>query len=600
MYPVSQAYLTALANPAKVRRLTGRIYSTSIGVTYDFDESNVVEGSFRVFNQCSHDSEIEIGSVFTGELDAVFRGLDAIDGLWRYMTIEVSEGLLVGYDGEDPIWEDVPLGVYQVYEANHAEDGVHVTCYDSMYLFSLLVWMWDEFTGQPWDYLTRISELSGVELAQTEAQIKALTNGTLGFVMYPENDIENFRDMIHWLSQAMGCFATINREGQLEFRQYKPPTDISAHIGADRRFRGASISDFEAYYSGVDYDDLVNEQVHTYGDGTVLVYKLGANPLLQYFDTAEPFENIAEVILGFRYTPFSVDMAACPAYDLGDVVQFDDAKSGWSPIGCIMAYSYQYHGAYTIEGYGSNPALVNAKSSTDKALDQLRSNGKSNEIQYYTFTNPKGIEVSSVYDDIIKIRFGTVKSALVVFQAEVKMWVNTNSKAHLRVKYLFDRFEADYHPEETFEEGYHLLHLLYYYDASAGAISQFKVMLNITGGTASIDIGDIQACVWGQGLMASDRWDGWLEAEDNITEVENFATTPGIVIPYEEYVDVTAVAPIRLSFEDEVTLYNLATTPATVAQFEDILYVNKEWMSDLTWAEVAEYTWGEIADEFIW
>lgn len=602
MYPVSQAYLTALAFPAKIRRLTGTISNPQMGFSYNFTEANVIRDSFKVSNRCS-ETDAKIGSVYMGELNAVFKGLDALDGLWQYATIQVSEGLLVGYDANnEPIWEDVPLGVFDIFEANHAEDGVHVTAYDRMHVLSQCVWMWERFTGYPYDFLTQISELSGIELAQTEAEIRQLVNGEMGLALYPENNIENFRDMLHWLAQTLGAFATINRQGKLELRAYKPKTHIDAYIGAGKRFRGGSICDFESYYSVANYENLVEESViEVLGTGTGLTYQFGANPLLQYtYDVPAVFSDIAQYLFDtIHYTPFSVDMAACPAYDLGDNVELTDAKPGWSPVGCIMGYSYQFHGAYTIEGYGSNPALTNVMSATDKDLAQLKASGKSNEIQYYTFTNAKGIEVSSVYDDIIKIRFGTVKSALVVFQAEIKLWVATNSKAHLRVKYLFDRIEASYHPEETFEEGYHLLHLLYYYDASAGAISQFKALLNITGGTASIDVGDIQACVWGQGLMASNNWDGWLEAEDEQAVIEGFATTPAEVITYEDEVSVRAVAPIRLSFEDEVTLYNLSTTPTAIKPHEQ-LYVNKQRMSAMAWGDLLEYTWQDVEDNFLW
>lgn len=597
MYPVSQAYLTALSFPAKIRRLTGTISEPYMGISYNFTEANVVSGSFKVVNKCSDGQDVRIGTVIMGELNAVFRGLDALDGMWRGFTITVSEGLLVGYDAnDDPIWEDVPLGVFDIFEANHAEDGVHVTAYDRMHILANSWWTYETYVGYPYDFLTEISEISRIELAQTQAEIEELVNGGQGFAVYPENDIETCRDMLHWLAQALGAFATINREGKLELRAYKPKTHIDAYIGAGKRFRGASISDFETFYSRANYDNLVeDETVEVFGTGNGLEYQFGANPLLQYmYDTPIVFEDIATYLFDtIHYTPFSVDMAACPAYDLGDNIELTNVKPGWGPVGCIMSYSYQYHGAYTIEGYGSNPALNNVQSASDKALMQAMAKTKSDEIQFYTTTNTRNIDVGQGWTKIINLVFGSMKKAVVTFHTEIKLYAEITEQdldtLACEVKYIFNSQDVDYHPEELWIEGNHLLHLLYYFEIDGSATNTLQVYMKCDG-AIHILVGDIRACIWGQGLVATDKWDGYIEAEQNIIYAD-FGTSGMTAETITEDAEVALADVIRIDIDESVDEAALDTTPKPMA-VDGVVYINKKPIVLLTWGAVKDMEWG--------
>lgn len=599
MYNVSQAYLTALSKPAKVRRLTG-----TVG-TVPFTAGNVIRDSMRLVNQCSEGNEVLIGTVYMGMLEMTFTDMDTLTNTWLSKDITMSEGLLIGED----TWEDVPLGIYQIVQANHMQDGVHVVAYDRMDWLDRSRWTDTElWSGTPWDALTEISSRSGVQLAQMQNQIQALPNGSVGFALYAENDISTCRDMLHWLCQAMGCFATINRQGKLELRKYKSTSSVDATIGANRRWAGGSISDFTTSYAAMSYDNLIKQETVVYGEQSPavnhLTYDLGANPLIQYFDVDTPYEAIFGALGSINYTPFQVDMAASPAFDLGDIVQFTDVKEGWSPIGCVMSYDYEFHGRYTIEGYGSNPALAGVQSAVDKEFAALAAHTNANEIQYYTFTNGDTYNVSTTDVKIIDIKFGSIKDALVVFQAEVKCLVTPNTTGQdtgLTIKYIYDDQEIEYHPQETYEEGYHLLHLLYYYKTNGGDLSRLKVYLKCTGGTVQILQGDIQACVWGQGLVATNKWDGWIEPVDNIVEVD-FSTTPGAIDAFEETLEVLIPQHVTIDLTDRMGEVVLSTVPADVIKINESIYINKKALSELTWQQVYELEggWQELYDDYVW
>lgn len=593
MYQVSEAYKTALSKGAKIRRLTGHI-----GIV-PFTEENIATGGFKIYNQCSEGVEVKLGSVYVGTLEAVFRGIE-LTGQWANQTITVSEGLLLA-SGQ---YEDVPLGVYTVFEANHAADGVHVTAYDNMH--KLDVDFPSIATGfYPWDVIQLIKTASGVDFAQTESEIQALPNGNKGFVLYAENDIATCRDMLYWLAQTMGCFATCDRQGKIVLRQYGG--DVVDSLSSSVRWRGSSFSDFITYYTsikvGIIADGTENWYIGEYGDG--LNYDLGMNPLLQEFSVssqAEVMHTILEAIEAVRYTPFSVDRAGCPAYDLGDKVEFTETPVG-TVYGCIMSYSYTFHGQYIIEGYGSNPALVGAKSSADKEIGaMMRNSAIANQIQFYTYTNAKRLVIGDEWEQIMNIRFGSMTTTIVTFHAEIKLTATPTQQdvdtIIGEVKYLFNDSEVEYKPVETWIEGTHLLHLLYYFPIQSAQTNRLQVRMKCDGEIV-IERADIQACLWGQGLAATSNWDGWVECEDYQPEIA--LGTAGQAIDYiGEEVQVKLSDRILLDFREAYESVTLKVNPDAVDEIHETLYVNKEPLGDTTWNALRLLTWSEVKDRYLW
>ena len=78
-----------------------------------------------------------------------------------------------------------------------------------------------ETIGTAYGMMALCSTACGVELVQSQAEIEALPQrfGKL-LSIYPENDIETYRDVLYFTAQVLGGFFCINREGKLEFRQY--------------------------------------------------------------------------------------------------------------------------------------------------------------------------------------------------------------------------------------------------------------------------------------------------------------------------------------------------------------------------------------------
>ncbi|MEE0896840.1 MAG: hypothetical protein U0L88_04345, partial [Acutalibacteraceae bacterium] len=273
MYQVSQAFKNKIKEPIQEHRLTGTIGNQS------FSEDNIVEGSFTINNQSTDTSDVVLGSCYVGQLTAEFTGINIAYGNWINKTITPTFSLNLG----DNTWESVPLGIYKIKEAKHTDHGVQVTAYDNMIKFDKKFRKshYMNLAGM-WNIISQICTDAGVTLGMTQAQIEALPNGDrTGINIYGStgkkaefaNDITTLRDLLFWVAQTLGCFATINRAGQLEFRQYTQ--NVVDVIASTDRIEGATFADYITHYVGIYVENLDDNTEDYYGhDVTALQQEL--------------------------------------------------------------------------------------------------------------------------------------------------------------------------------------------------------------------------------------------------------------------------------------------------------------------------------------
>lgn len=519
MYPVSNEYINQLKQPYVSRTLRGTIGQV------EFTEDDIVGGSFTISNQCSESGEVKLGSVYTAALNATFKSGLIERGSWKGLTITVEEGMYIEGVGV----EYIPLGLFTVDEATHAQDGVQVVAYDAMTKFDK-TFTTDATYGTPYQLLTLAARTCGVNFGMTQAEVEALPNGSTLIYLYTDNDIETWRDFLFWVAQTLCSFATIDREGDFVLRGYGN-TSIET-IAASERFSDASFSDYVTAYSGVAYTRKSDSKYIYYGEeeDNKLTYNLGDNPFLQtgtpaYLETI--CRNILAKLADIQYVPFTVKKLAGPVYDLGDIFVFSGGRAAVDKQSCLMYYDYSFRDGYTMEGFGSDPATAKARSKVDKQLQGIMNNTQSDTMRYYLFTNADEILIQDGSTrSIADIRFASMKATTVLFHAEVLLTVDTTvsgityDDAIGRVSYIYNESEdMNFHPTETWLDGKHILNLFYFVNIDSQQLNHLVVNLNMDGGTVVIPQGGIKAGVYGQGLAATEEWDGTLHFEDTIVGI---------------------------------------------------------------------------------
>jgi len=444
MYQVSEAFREAMKCPVQHFRLRGKLIINN--TILDFTEDNIEKNTFSISNQCSGNENVEIGTVYSAELSLTFVRLD----LPRYSLkdAQIIPNLeLLTSDG----YEAVPLGVFSVGTANWTTWGIEIVAYDNMSRFDKKATL-NNTDGRVYDFLRLACSICKVELGMTEEEIRSLPNGKALLSLYPDNDIETWRDLISWCAQTTGTFATIDRAGRLVLRSYgMMPVD---EIDDYHRFTGAKFSDFETRYTGMSFVNIERQTTTYYALPTDngLTYNCGQNPLLQYgLESVLEEQRMAvlNAISVIDYVPMEVSMIGSPAYDLGDVIVFQNGAADSEKLSCITKYDWTYGGTYTVTGVGQNPALISARSKVDKDISGLLQQMTEDRSTFYIYSFLNAQEFEIQRETIVAdIHFATVDNTRIDFIFTSSHEMTMDGEVIARVYLDGDLFQTfvDYEP----------------------------------------------------------------------------------------------------------------------------------------------------------
>ncbi|WP_349948420.1 hypothetical protein ABFV83_08295 [Lacrimispora sp. BS-2] len=557
MYPVSKAFLQAVQENTRKFCWTGKI-TTKAGMEYTFSSEDIVKGSGYITSQCCGSTEIEIGTVYAAEL-----GITLLSGIDRY-TLEGAEiRMNFRLEVTDGVYEEVPMGIFEISEANRTIRCLEIKAYDYMLRFEKS-FNGFETAGNAYAFLALCCKACNVELVHTQAEIEAMPNGSELLSVYTENDIETYRDVLFYVGQVLGGFFCINREGKLELRKYgnQPVMTVS-----DRQRFSSSFSDFITRYTAVSSTNIKTQISEYYAlesdDG--LTMNLGVNPLLQFglVETRKTLlENILTDLSIIRYVPFDSDTIGNPALDLGDVLVFSGGHADENQLACVTGYQVKINGKHSLKCAGKNPRLAQAKSKNDKNISGLLNQIVAGKIGIHTFTNASKYTMNDTSVKIISIEFAAAEETHVQFFAIVLVDVIADIKEHIGtaagtilvpipvqgedgmettqdisvhvelpvtfsadekavafVKYEFNDEEILAHyPVENWGSGKHVLPLYYPIEnLIPNFTNTFNVYLRMEGGSGTIETGGCIASISGQGMAAALAWDGKITIDETIS-----------------------------------------------------------------------------------
>lgn len=510
MYQASAAFLSELKQNSRFEHIRGTIGTTA------FDDSNIFTMSFS--NRCSDSKDVSFGMAYVGQLKCLLTDLSIPRGSYKNLPISIEFGLTL----PNETIEYIPVGTFYIAEALWTSTGINITANDAMAKFDK-AFSSSQTNGYVFDLLTLACQACGVSLGMTAIECAALPNGTELLGIYPNNDIKTYRDMIGWIAQTVGGFATIDRNGRLIVRSWASSSVVDEFTPSDR-INGAAFSDYETLYGGISIVNVESKSTTYYGNYTGATINLGSNPLLQYgVEETKTRQRmaLATVAQGITWTPFSCSVISNLVYDLGDLIEMTGGVAGAEALTCcIMSIEWSVKELTTFTGYGADPSLASGKSRTDKELSGLMSSVSENEMIIYSFVNAQEYELEdSEETDVCEIHFATVSPKTVNLWHEILLDVTADDPTKpvkCTAHYYLNGDELAYHPVTTWDnDGEHLLHLLYFLESLGGnTMYDWKVALELENGTATIGREDIHAVLQGQGLVATDEWAGLVKVED--------------------------------------------------------------------------------------
>lgn len=571
MYPVSQAFMDAIERNTRKYYWTGTIV-TKNKKEYAFGNEDIVKGSGYITRQCCGSSEIELGTVYAAEM-----GITLFSDIDRYTLDEAEVRIYFHLVLPDGTEESIPMGIFEVSEANRHIKTLELKAYDYMLRFEKALKL-AASGGTAYSFLLMASIECNVALAQTKADIEALPNGKETLGIYSDNDMESYRDLIFYVAQLLGCVCQINREGQLELIPYgiSPVAEVTSRHRYD-----SSYSDFVTRYTAVSSTNLITEESEYYAldPDDALTLNLGVNPLLQFglkTTRARLITNILNAIAVVDYVPFDSTTIGNPAFDPMDVLRFSGGHADEKQLSCITSITYKINGKHSLKCVGKNPKLAAAKSKNDKNITGLLNQIEAGKIVVYNFVNASPFTIGRSSTEIMAIAFTSKEETTATFLAEILFEVTNDEvertihgtvptvdeegtesskeidftfteigQSELTVTYKMNDEEVKtFYPNKTCINGKHILTLfLPITQVIANSENTLSVYFKITGGTLNIGESQIRATISGQGLVAGiGDWNGRISISETIDRIPIAQTVFG----YDAFADSTAIVFPRI------------------------------------------------------
>lgn len=574
MYPVSDAFLQAVQENTRNFYWSGTIV-TKNKKAYNFTNKDIVQGSGYITRQCCGSSEIELGSVYAAEM-----GISLFSDIDRYTLEDAEIRLYFHLTLADGSVEKIPMGVFEVSEANRNIKTLEIKAYDHMLRFEKTLKL-NASSGTPYSFLLMACTECKVELAQTKAEIDALPNGRETLGVYADNDMESYRDLIYYVAQVLGCVCQINRKGELELIPYGNTPVVE--VESKHRFE-SSYSDFVTRYTAVSSTNMITEEAEYYAltPDDALTMNLGVNPLLQFglkTIRARLITNILNAIAIVNYVPFDSSTIGNPALDPMDIITFSGGHADEKQISCITSITYNINGKHSLKCVGKNPKLASAKSKNDKNITGLLNQIEANKIVVYNFVNTSPFTIGNSNTEVMAITFTSKEETTATFLAEILFEVkndevtrtihgtvpiddtsseNTNAgnddteqtettkavdftftevgQSELTVTYKINDEEIKtFYPKKTCIEGKHILTLfLPVTQVIENSENTLALFLKLSGGTLTIGESQIRATISGQGLVAGiGDWNGRISISESIDRID----ITGAGLEYDTFTD---------------------------------------------------------------
>ncbi|KXB57025.1 hypothetical protein [Gemelliphila asaccharolytica] len=562
MYLTSNEYKTAIKKNSRKFYWTGNIILKDETII-PFTNKDILKGSGYIHRSCSGSSELEIGTVYAGEF-----GISLFSDIDRYSLEDSKLELFYNQELENKKIETIPMGIFDVTEANRSKKILELKGYDYMLRFDKNFPVTDTF-GTAFELLKLSCEKCKVELGMTEEEVKAFENGEEVLAIYQDHDIETYRDFIHYISSTLGAFAQVSRDGKLVLKKYAE--SISTEIKTRERF-SSSISDFKTRYTAINSTNAKTKIAEYYSlendDG--LTMNLGINPLMQ-LGLPEKRKRMCESLLTeickIHHTPFDMVTIGDPSLDVGDRVAISYAEEKIE--GLITDIEYKINSKHRILGVGKNPYLSRAKSKNDKNIVGLLNQIESEKLVVHSYSNYSAFNLSTTDTPIIRIEFASNKETEAIFNASILLNIicdteektrkisrkvnkqveilNKDGKSYdppkfeekeeveeldfienieiptrLVVAYVFNDTKIEHHiPKETYLSGDHILNLFYpLTKLQEKTMNNFSVLIRLESGKAMIGKDNALAAISGQSLGSTASWDGKIKVDESWKRIE--------------------------------------------------------------------------------
>ena len=610
MYNVSDKFKNAIKASNRKSSIYG-VLTTSNGTEYLLNDGNIIKDSLYITNQIVNNNKLTFGAVYAGECGLVINS--TID---RYSLFGAKLELTFMLELEDGTEELLPLGVFNVDTPERIGSKIKLTAVDNMSKFDIPVN--EDVNGTWYELLSYISAKCGVELAQTQAELKALhVNTTNQNYTIQQDKIDTYRDALSFLAMVICANATIDNTGKLKMVQYA--TSACDSNNETTRLNNCKFSDYTTRYAGIKARFFANENYAPYSavnqDIDGLILDLGDIPIVGGTNDTKnaTVEAIMQTITQISYVPATLYVASNPAYELGDMITCESVNNTVDNVNTyVMAYKYNYRKKETINCYGDNPLLQNIKDKSKSInTSDIEAQISTKQMVIVNSTNISDITITQEFKEIVTLNFSVHSDCRPICVFTIPFSIDIDGYVEFG---LYDGLvaldNATY--KGYYEKGEHFATFMYlddikkdsrrslkvlakcYADATsatrvqdarlkaiengwslivAGAPAELEdIVVDTTEPTAIIKALAVKAIAYTQGINGKGEWDGTLEFKDEFGIIPLLSSMS--VGAFETNVITSTQTPAPASIVEMFGLIPLTST-MNVLGFEDNVFVGE-------------------------
>jgi hypothetical protein len=165
--------------------------------------------------------------------------------------------------------------------------------------------------------------------------------------------------------------------------------------------------------------------------------------------------------------------------------------------------------------------------------------------------------------------------------------------------YRLNGADLDFVPIETFTDvnNPHIINLFLPYKAQANTVYDLYLIAEMAGGDCFIDIGNLRAMVYGQGLAATDEWNGVIAIDEDISRValDNLS-----IVAIADGMTFDADEPTTEGFSQNIGIIGLGDI--SVVPFDATVAFNRDTADNYTWDGFGQECsdWDDANNRFVW
>lgn len=610
MYNVSDNFKNAIKASNRKSSIYG-VLTTSNGTEYLLNDGNIIKDSLYITNQIVNNNKLTFGAVYAGECGLVINS--TID---RYSLFGAKLELTFMLELEDGTEELLPLGVFNVDTPERIGSKIKLTAVDNMSKFDITVN--EDVNGTWYELLSYISAKCGVELAQTQAELKALhVNTTNQNYTIQQDKIDTYRDALSFLAMVICANATIDNTGKLKMVQYA--TSACDSNNGSTRLNNCKFSDYTTRYAGIKARFFANENYAPYSavnqDIDGLILDLGDIPIVGGTNDTKnaTVEAMLDTISQIAYVPATLYISSNPAYELGDMITCESVNNTVDNVNTyVMAYKYNYRKKETINCYGDNPLLQNIKDKSKSInTSDIEAQIATKQMVIVNSTNISDITIAQEFKEIVTLNFSVHSDCRPICIFTIPFSIDIDGYVEFG---LYDGLialdNATY--KGYYEKGEHFATFMYLDDMKKDVRRSMKVLakcyadvtsatrvqdarlkaiengwslivagapagledivVDTTEPTAIVKALAVKAIAYTQGINGKGEWDGTLEFKDEFGIIPLLSTMS--VGAFETNVATSTQTPAPASIVDMFGLIPLTST-MNVLGFEDNVFVGE-------------------------